>query len=157
MKYNQFREEVIRKDPDWMSQPHMERTFQYATEPCDTREALNDILSPEFISCNLEEKSLVYKYRVKDWMLNTNVALHGGMTASFCDLTMGILARYFKGSVDCVTVHLAIEYMRGIPSDEEIMVEAKAEKTGRNVFFMSAKVYRQSDGKLVASASAEFM
>ena len=83
--------------------------------------------------------------------------MHGGMTASMCDMTMGILARYMKKSANCVTVHLDVEYMRGIPSDDNVYVTAGVEKVGKTIYFMSAKVYRASDGKLAAGAHATFM
>ena len=90
-------------------------------------------------------------------MQNTGGNIHGGMLASVCDMAMGILARYMKGSADCVTVSLGVDYMRKVPADVDLLVESRVEKAGRNVYFMSARVYRMSDLKLAVTANATFM
>lgn len=158
MHYEVFNEEFIQNDLAYHTQEHMERTYKEATKASTQKTmSLNDILNPEFLSCNWEKKSLTFRFHIEPWMLNTGGNVHGGMIAAISDLTMGILVRYIKGSASCVTVHLGIEYMRGIPSKGDIIVEATAEKTGRNIYFMAAKVYRFNDGKLAATASAEFI
>lgn len=158
MHYEVFKEETIRNDPAYRTQEHMERTYKEATKPSARKTmSLNDSLDPEYVSCSWERQMLTFRFHIKPWMLNTGGNVHGGMIAAVCDLTMGILVRYIKGAASCVTVHLGMEYMRGIPSTGDIIVEATAEKTGRNLYFMTAKVYRSDDGKPAASASAEFM
>lgn len=158
MRYKIFDDESIQKDPEYRTQEHMERIYREATKP-STQEniSLNDALSPVFLSCNWEDKTLRLCYHNQPWMLNVNGHMHGGMVASVCDMTMGILARYVKGTNNCVTVSLNVEYMRGISSEEDITVEAEVEKAGRNIIFLSAKVYRISDGKMAARANATFI
>lgn len=158
MRYEVFEESVIKNDPAYRTQEHMEHIYMEATKP-DAHESLslNNLLSPEFISCSWEDKSIKLLFRSKHWMLNTGGNMHGGMIASVCDLTMGILARYLKGSVNCVTVSLGVDYLRGIPADGDVIVEAKAEKAGRRVIFLTARVYRLPDRKLAATANATFM
>ncbi|MGN0290424.1 MAG: PaaI family thioesterase [Lachnospiraceae bacterium] len=158
MRYEVFEEDIIRIDPAYRTQEHMEHTYIEATKPSVHKMmSLNDSLEPEFVSCSWEKKMLTFRFHIKPWMLNTGGNMHGGMIASICDLTMGILVRYIKGSASCVTVHLGMEYMRGIPPTSDVVVQATAEKTGRNMYFMTAKVYRSDDGKIAASSSAEFM
>lgn len=118
---------------------------------------LNDCLDLEFLSCSWEQRTLTLLFRTKPWMLNSGGNMHGGMIATVCDLTMGLLACYVKGSFSCVTVHLGMEYLRGISSESDVIVEARVEKAGRNLLFMSAKVYRLPDREVASIASAEFM
>lgn len=158
MRYEVFEEKSIRKDPRYRTQEHMEWIYREATKPSAQESiSLNDSLSPVFRSCSWEDKTLQLRYHNRPWMLNINGHMHGGMIASACDMTMGILVRYVKGTNNCVTASLNIDYMRGISAEEDITVEAVAEKTGRNITFLSAKVYRMSDGKMAARASATFM
>lgn len=158
MRYEVFDENIIRNDPAYRTQEHMERTYREAVKSSAQETlALNNELSPEFVFCSWKDQSLTFRFRNRPWMLNPGGNMHGGMTASMCDLTMGILARYMKGSIKCVTVHLGVDYMRQIPSGDNVIVEAKVEKEGKKVFFMSARVYRVSDGKLSATANATFM
>ncbi|MBQ6386495.1 MAG: PaaI family thioesterase [Lachnospiraceae bacterium] len=158
MRYEVFQESVIRQDPDYLTQKHMERTYIEATKP--TKEAhisFNEHLDPEFRSCSVEEKTLRLLYHMKPWMLNTGGSMHGGIIASLSDMSMGLLARYFKGSSECVTVHLGVEYLHGIAPESDVIVECKAEKVGKRVIFLTSKVYVAESGKLAAIATAEFM
>ena len=83
--------------------------------------------------------------------------MHGGMIATFCDLTMGLLSRYYKRSQSCVTVHLSVEYARSVSPEGDVMVKATMEKAGRNIYFTSAKAFRCTDNCVAALATAEFM
>ena len=47
--------------------------------------------------------------------------------------------------------------MRPVTGKGNFLVKAKSDKAGRNLYFMSARVYRSSDAELAALASAEFM
>lgn len=158
MRYEVFDKISDEKDSDYLTQKKMEEVFKEAAKPApDDRLSLNDRLEPVFQSCSIEEKSVTLLFHTEPWMSNTGGSMHGGMTAALCDMTMGFLARYFKGSASCVTIHLGVEYVRGILPKGDVTVKAVAEKTGRNIYFMSAKVFRSSDGELAAFATAEFM
>ena len=144
-------------DPAYRTQEHMEQVYRILTEPDPEGRGMNDMLAPQFESCSWEDRKLVFRYRVQSWMQNPVGNMHGGAIAAACDLTMGVLARYIKGSSASVTVHLAVEYVRGIPGDDELVVEAQAEKNGKTMHFMTAKAYRVSDGELAAFSTGEFM
>lgn len=158
MRYEVFEKGSLQKDPEYPSDVHMQRVIREAVMP-SAQEAisLNESLSPSFLFCSWEDKLIRLLYHNRPWMLNTNGHMHGGMIASVCDMTMGLLSRYVKGTNKVVTVSLNIDYLRGISADEDIMVEAKVEKAGKNIVFLSAKVYRMSDVKMAASAMATFM
>ena len=158
MRYEVFNESVIKNDPDYLTQEHMERTYVEATKPTTRAEySFNEHLDPEFRSCSLREKTLSLLYHMKPWMLNTGGSMHGGIIASLSDMSMGLLVRYFKGSSECVTVHLGVEYLRGIAPESDVIVECKAEKAGKRVIFLTSKVYVAEGGKLAAIATAEFI
>ena len=70
---------------------------------------------------------------------------------------MGMLTRYLKRRNDCVTVQMQMQFMRPVTGKGNFLVKAKSDKAGRNLYFMSARVYRSSDAELAALASAEFM
>lgn len=156
MYYDIFKN--LDKDPDYRTQAHMEHTIKMLTgkkseEIC----SFNEKLSPQFVSCSLENRELVLRFRIESWMLNPAGNVHGGIIAAGCDVTMGMLFRYLRGRETGVTVALNLRYMRGLPEEDSFTVQARADKEGRNVYFISAGVYRASDHQLAAAATAEFM
>ena len=158
MRYEVFKDAEVMNSLDYMTQEHMQDVFTKATMVSDDeKDSFNDRLGPEFISCDAEECSLTLLFHTEPWMCNKNGNMHGGMIASVCDLTMGLLSRYYKRTHSCSTIHLGIEYARGVSPEGNVIVKAVMEKAGRNVFFTSAKVYRSTDDCLAALATAEFM
>lgn len=157
MRYEVFRDSFA-DNKEYMTQAHMEHIFREFTRPGDgDRTSLNEHLEAEFVSCDIEEGSLTLMYHIDPWMLNVMGSLHGGMIATICDLSMGLLTRYYKGYGTCVTVHLSVEYTRDVPAESDLLVKAVMEKGGKNVFFTSARAYRTTDNKLAAVTTAEFM
>ena len=157
MRYEVFSEEIMKSDA-YMSQEHMQQVFSEAASTAkEDRISLNDRLDPDFIACSVEENSLTLMFHTEPWMANTGGTMHGGMIATFCDLTMGLLSRYYKRSQSCVTVHLSVEYARSVPPVGDVLVKATMEKAGRNVYFTSAKAFRCTDNSTAALATAEFM
>ncbi len=158
MRYHVFDSERLLSDPCYGTQEHMEKVFAEAALPNeDGLEGINEHFPVEFVSCSREEKSVTYRYFIEPWMLNPSGHMHGGVTATICDITMGVLFRYLKGTSAGVTVHMSVDFTRGIPGDGFVTVTAKAEKTGRNIHFLTAWLYRSSDGELAAFASGEFV
>lgn len=156
MYYDIFKD--IDKDPDYRTQKHMEHTIKMLTgKKSDDVHSFNEMLAPQFESCSLEDRKLALRFKIEPWMLNPAGNVHGGIIATGCDVTMGMLLRYLRGYETGVTVALNMRYMRGLSGDDSFIVQAKADKEGRTVYFISASVYRASDRQLAATASAEFM
>src|SRR5208282_2533034 len=58
--------------------------------------------------------------------------VHGGIIATVLDEAMGKVAR-FRG-VTAVTAELVVEYLKPVPVDEDLVIEAyEVEKNGRNL------------------------
>lgn len=159
MRYEVFDESWFWETPDHGSQEHMERAMKVVTQRTVEQRPIsfNDLLNPVFEDCSMQDASLTLRFHTEPWMGNTGGNMHGGMVAAICDLTMGLLVRYFKEMQACVTVHLSTEYARGVTMTGDVLVKATLEKAGRNIYFATAKVYRTSDGQMAALASAEFM
>lgn len=157
MRYEIFNE-INKDDPEYMTQNHMEGVFREAAQASlDNKVSLNDSLDPKFLDCSNEAGSLTMVFHTEPWMINTGGSMHGGMIAACCDMTMGLLVRYFKCSKQSVTVHLGVEYARDVPPEGDIAVKATMEKAGNMIYFLTAKVYRSTDEQMAAMATAEFV
>ncbi|KAF6032094.1 ACOT13 [Bugula neritina] len=89
------------------------------------------------------------KMVVEEHHVNKMKTLHGGMTATLVDSvsTMALVCTepYLPG----VSVDLSVSYLRGAPLGEEITIDAKALKIGKNLSFLTVDV-TDSKGKLIA-------
>lgn len=119
--------------------------------------AMNDRLAPQFLSCDANQPMLTLGFKAREWMLNPHRQLHGGMIATCMDMAMGLLSRYCFQTSNVVTSSLNINFMRTVDFEDEYAVTAVAEKAGRRVVFLSARVTKKSNGKLLAMATGTFM
>lgn len=79
---------------------------------------------------------------------------HGGIIATLLDEAMGKVNR-FRG-VRAVTAELNIEYLRPVPVEEEIVVEAREiEKNGRSLYHTGE--IRNAEGKVLARGRGRFV
>lgn len=80
--------------------------------------------------------------------------LHGGIIATLLDEAMGKVNR-FRG-VRAVTAELNVEYLRPVPVEQEIVVEAREiEKNGRNLFHVGE--IRSARGDVLARGRGRFV
>ena len=120
------------------------------------KERLNAKLKAEYISSDPEDLRITLRFPVEEWELNPVGNLHGGIAASMMDITMGMFAHAFAGGHVCTTTSLSVQYLRPVPKGEHVMVEAKAEFTGRNLINFIAKGMLESSGKTAFTAQGGY-
>ncbi len=158
MDYSVFEAEEWKKRPEESEQEHMERVIGGAlAEKPGGKRLINDMLGAKLIGCDAQEKTLTLEFCVEEWMGNPNGTLHGGLLATASDMTMGILARYYKQARNCVTVQMSVDYLRTVGIGNKFRVCARALKTGRRVLFMSAEVTDAESLKAAGEVTAVFM
>jgi len=80
--------------------------------------------------------------------------MHGGIIALLLDEAMGKLNRFHD--VRAVTAELSVEYLRPVPVDEEIAVEAEeVSREGRNLTYRGE--IRNAAGKVLARGKGRFV
>jgi len=80
--------------------------------------------------------------------------VHGGIIATVLDEAMGKVAR-FRG-VTAVTAELVVEYLKPVPVDEDLVIEAyEVEKNGRNLH--QAGEIRNHAGVVLARGRGRFV
>lgn len=159
MDYDAFEkmdEEPFKKNPEENEQSYMERTLRTVCETGEEGGRVNDMLQARFVECDSEDQSLTLEFTVQDWMRNPGGNLHGGILTTTMDMTLGMLARYYKQTRKVVTVHLSVNFLRGVKACDRFRIYAKADKAGKRVIFMSGRAILENE-ETAATVTATFM
>ena len=134
---------ILMCQKDLNDQAGMERAFQtyFRDIKKDCPGTLNDLLEARFVACDFLSRSLALSSETKPWMANPGDILHGGITAAYLDLVMGLICRYYSGGRMTRTVHTDVSYLRAIPIGKNICIEAKATKLGTGICFAEGRIY----------------
>jgi uncharacterized protein (TIGR00369 family) len=126
---------IILPKEDLHDQEGMERAFQdyfkYVAQECDG--TFNHMLGAALVSCDYEKKAVLLKMDTQSWMTNPSDMLHGGVTASILDMTMGLLCRYYSGGYMTPTIDMSVSYLRPAPLNETLYIQAQVTHRGMSV------------------------
>lgn len=150
---------IVFDKADLKTQEGMERAFQHyfrwMREECDG--TFNAMLGGELVSCDFEKKIVLIAMETKDWMTNPSHIVHGGITASILDFTMGLLARYCTTGYMTPTVSMEVSYLRPMPLGKTVYVEAAVTMAGFSVCHVTAKCWAEgSPEKLIATGTGAY-
>lgn len=95
-------------------------------------------------------ESIALAFLVREYQLNPIGTLQGGILCAFFDDAFGCLA-FASLSRPCVSISLAIDFIRAIARGEHVIVRAEFKSKGRNVIHLAAEA-RNAKGKLAATA-----
>ena len=151
---------VLRKE-DLRDQAGMERAFReyfvLAKQQFDGQ--FNNMLEAELAFCDHAERFVVLAMEPKPWMCNPMGILHGGITASVLDMTMGLLCRYCSGGYMTPTVSMDVQYLRAGPLDRRLYIRADLTKAGRSVCYATGRLWAEGEEKrpIATSSGAYFV
>jgi uncharacterized protein (TIGR00369 family) len=150
---------IVLAKEDLHSQEGMERAFHsyfaYVKEDCDG--TFNNMLGAELVSCDYEGRTVLLKMDTKSWMTNPSDMLHGGVTASILDMTMGLLCRYFSGGYMTPTIDMSVSYLRPAPLNETLYIQAKVTKPGISVCHATGTAWPEgAPDKPVATSTGSY-
>lgn len=111
----------------------------------------------EFYSCNYEKKSVTLRFPIQRWELNHMATMHGGMTAAAIDTTCGVIVRYVSRRQMIPTINLNINYLGPGMAQDALLITTKADRVGHRICNVHAECRSQKTGKLLATATANFM
>lgn len=133
---------TLNKD-DLHSQEGMERAFrayfQDVAAQCDG--TFNAMLGARLYSCSYEGRQVVLAVETQPWMANPNNIVHGGVTASLLDLTMGLLARYCSGGGMTPTVSMEVSYLLPAPLGQTLLIGAELTHGGFSLCHVTGRAY----------------
>ncbi len=150
---------IIFDKADLKSQAGMEKAFgdyfRWMRAECDG--TYNAMLNARFVSCDYEQKTARIAMDTQPWMTNPSQMVHGGVTASILDFTMGILARYCTTGYMTPTISMEVSYLRPMPLEKTIFVEARITMAGFSVCHVTATAWTEGgENKPIATASGVY-
>lgn len=83
--------------------------------------------------------------------VNALGTLHGGCTATLVDVVSSLALLSTPPHRLSVSVELNVSYLRGVKLGDDILIEARNLKSGKNLAFLEVAIKRKSDGQLVAT------
>ena len=120
-------------------------------------DALPAMLKPEIISANLDEQSVILAFEAQSWQRNFAGMMHGGITASILDTSIGYLCYGFVGGPP-LTASLTVNYLRPGPISGKAYVRVTLTKLGKTLLFGRAEMYLpETPGKILATAGASYI
>ncbi|MCO5567600.1 hypothetical protein L7F22_021294 [Adiantum nelumboides] len=97
-----------------------------------------------------EHGRIVCSMRVPPSLCNAGDRLHGGAITSLVDI-IGSAAIFSTGQTySGVSVEINVTFMAAAPLGEEIEIESKALRVGKNLAFVAVDIRLKATGKLVA-------
>lgn len=118
---------------------------------------IDQLIKPEYISCDGSVPQLTFRYKVEDWELNHFESMHGGMISTIFDNSLGCLSHYIAGNGLVTTSTLTTNYIKPIPHNSSVLVTAKATNIGKTLIHLSGEAHLEGTNRLVATATAIYM
>lgn len=116
-----------------------------------------DLLNPSFVSCSHEKKELTLSLDVKDWELNPEGGLHGGIIVTGFDTTFGLLCHYYAKPNMVCTINIATTFLQPILPNDTVEYHARIISHGKTVVSMVGEARIKRNNILAATATTTFM
>ena len=150
---------IVMAEDTLHDQAGMERAFRtyFQTLREESPDTLNAMLNADFLACDRERMTVTLRAETKPWMTNPGNILHGGVTAAYLDLAMGLLCRYFTGGRMTPTIHVDVTYLRTITVGDALCFRASMVKAGGTICFTEASLWGEDrPDRPLASATGAY-
>ena len=137
----------------------MRRAYAYYEEQIHAHYAdtFNGMLNAHLVTCDYNGHTATFAMDGKPWMANPNGVLHGGVTASFLDFTMGVVSRYYSGGHITPTIQMNVNYLRPVPIKGPIYCRATVRLNGLHICGVTAELWTGNDSQsLCATAEGSY-
>lgn len=152
---------ITLRPEDLRDQAGMERAFRgYFVEAAEEfPEQFNTMLGAELYACDFEKSTVTLTFEPRPWMGNPMGILHGGVTASVLDMTMGLLCRYCSNGSMTPTISMDVQYLHAGPLDKRLYVSAELTKRGMGICYARGELWAEGaeDRRIAASSGAYYV
>ncbi len=97
-------------------------------------------IPPRLTGCDGPSRTVELAYDTRDWMTNPLGMVHGGITATILDTSMGITCSCFYGQ-PTPTITMTINYARPVPLNAAIVVRSRIVVHGRTSAQLTAELF----------------
>lgn len=115
---------------------------------------MNVLMDPQPVGCSKDGMETRIRFVRKDWENNQRNQAHGGAVSAMLDTAMGMSIMAATGR-HITTAELNVSFIRPF-SGNSFLIDSEILKAGRNLVRVRAVAFDEEDGKLLASASANF-
>ena len=113
-------------------------------------------MGQEFVSADLETMTCEIRFPIRDWQLNPNGTLHGGMIATAFDNAFGAVTIYSQASQNVYTISALVNYLKPVPYGKTFLVRTKLVSMGKNVATLTGEGFIEETGELAAVSTATY-
>lgn len=116
---------------------------------------IGDMIDCRVLGWDGEKQEATMGCRTLPWMRNFAGTLHGGISATIVDQTMGFVSNALRGGHAVVpTVQLSVSYHRPLDPGREILVKVRVESATRRFMTLTAQMWQMdAPEKLCVSAT----
>ena len=141
-----------------LSQEGMEEWFRVMLNPASAIQQKGVIprMEPHFIGCDFEKGTAELAFTVKEWELNPQDMIHGGITNTVFDTSIGLLSHYYTQPNLLTTVVLTTSFIKPILLGDTFHVYSQLENLGGTLVSGRGEIRLERDNILAATATATF-
>ncbi|MEG0804513.1 MAG: PaaI family thioesterase, partial [Pygmaiobacter sp.] len=111
---------------------HLRLYLRYINEKSGG-EMIVGMLAPEFVSCDLAQRTLTLSFSVQHWMLNIGGTMHGGLISTAFDTSFGSLTHFFSRGHFITTTNLSIAFLEPVTENSQLVIKVTANRVGRTL------------------------
>lgn len=140
-----------------MEKEIIEQRIQHFMELRNTKTGtINAMLEMELYAYDLEQKTITLAFPVCTWEANPVGNMHGGMICAILDVTMGCAAYVFSQAYFTPTIQMSVNFVKGIPSDEVLLVEGILDHAGSRMAQARAIARLQRTNEVAATGNGSY-
>lgn len=146
-------------EPLQFTQPQMEETLRKlsGTVPKIYPDTINAWMHPVFQSCDAEKGTYTCSFEIKPAYANPMGTLHGGLIGLVFDTAMGHLTHFFSNQIP-PTISMNVSYLRPVPVDRPVFVQAHMDRLGATVGYTSAVAFTaDAPERILATATGSYL
>ena len=132
------------------------RYLAYTNDPVKGAGIMN-MMQPNFVECDYEERTLILSYQIQPWQLNTQSVMHGGILTSAIDNCCVLMTHYYAGRSLITTIDMETRFLKPVFLTDTLYVEARAVSRGRKTVTYMCTAWTNDKKNPVAAASSTFM
>lgn len=121
------------------------------------KDSILELLEPRLVCCNYEKREAEFAFDVKNWQLNPQKGLHGGILVTGFDVSFGMLCHYYAKQHMISTVSIDTTFLKPVLETDTIHYKVRITHMGRTIFHLTAEAWLERDNILAAVSNASFM
>lgn len=140
-----------------MEKEKIEQRIKHFMELRKTKEGtINAMLEMQMYDFDIEHKTITLAFPVRAWESNPVGNMHGGMICAALDVAMGCAAYIYSEAFFTPTIQMSVNFVKGIPTDEILLVEGICDHAGSRMAQARAIARLQRTNEVAATGNGSY-